>query len=89
LIVSRDKIEYVVRDPDDWAGLAYFLTSRSEAYDFWSEHQGWHAYEVCVEEGSIRDLTDDFAEAYVEECRDARLQARHERSFAPDRRTHL
>jgi hypothetical protein len=88
MITMRDKIEYIVRDPNDWQGEAWFYSSYHEAFDIWSENQDFHLYEICLAEGYVRDLTDDAGEEYARQCREARELKRHEASFAPSRATH-
>ena len=86
--MNRDAIEYLVRDLTDWANECWTTTSRAEAYRAWAENQDLEVVELCTAEGYCRCLNDDFADEFIDDCKQARSQARHERSFAPCRQTH-
>ena len=83
---------YLVRDPDDWQGAAFVIANRDEAYELWSENQDWEVLELEYTGhgvGKFWNASDDFADEYVADCREARALKRHYASFAPCRRTHL
>ena len=77
-----DMIEYMVRDRSDWQGTAFIYPTFQAAFEAWSADQDCEVIELCIAEGTARDITEDMGSLYASEMRHARQLRRHQASYA-------